>query len=183
MGAFQGLPVVEAVAAFGRNVFRTAMTVDVPLADPGRVVAFLGEGLPQARAAVGKGHVVDENAVGQGVLAGEQTTAPGGTNRPARHRVGEIDAFPREPVQMRRGDLAIPGVTRILGAPLIGEYKDDVGSVHAFTGSETTLVFNQGMVCGPSGKMAMRASGPYRRSSWSSRAGTSRQGSNRAFSI
>ena len=49
VGAFEHLPVLEALPPLGRNIARAAAAIDVPLADIGRVVAARAESVREAR--------------------------------------------------------------------------------------------------------------------------------------
>jgi len=105
------------------------VTVEVPLADPPGVipgaVQFVGDAVPIVRQA----DVIDEQAVGQRVLAGDQA----GPRRRADRAVGdvgvEVDRLPGEAVEVRGFDVRIARVAGGVGAPLVGKDVDKVGSV------------------------------------------------------
>ena len=72
VGAFEHLPVLEALLPFGRDIAGAAAAIDVPLADIGRVVAARAESLCEACSVLAQLYVVDEDAVREGVLTGQE---------------------------------------------------------------------------------------------------------------
>ena len=73
--------------------------------------------------------IVNKDAVGQGVLAGQQGGTRRAADRDAGDGMGEVDALGGQPVQVRRPHLPVAGVSGVLRAPLIGEHIDDIGSL------------------------------------------------------
>ena len=48
--------------------------------------------------------------------------------------MGEVDRLFREPIEVRRFHVRVAGITQRVGAPLVGEDEEDVGSVCRFRG-------------------------------------------------
>ena len=97
------------------------MAVDVPLADVGRVIAAGGKDLGNARGPVTQTHIVDENPVLQRQLPRQQAATRRRAHRTAGNGVGEVQALPRQRIDMRRLDIVVASIAAGLGPPLIAE--------------------------------------------------------------
>ena len=73
-------------------------------------------------------HVIDENAVGQRVLTGQQAGAGGAADGNAGHGMGEADALRGQAVEMWCLYLRVTGVSGVLHPPLVSEDIDNVGA-------------------------------------------------------
>ena len=89
-----------------------------------------GERVGQADCVVVQVDVVDEHAVRERAPAGYQAGAIRGADRAAGYGAGEIHALLRQPVEVRRFHVRIPGVASRLRPPLVAENDNDVGSFH-----------------------------------------------------
>ena len=74
-------------------------------------------------------HVVDKDAVGQRILAGEQGRPRRAADRAAGHGMGQVDALAGQAVDVGRLHVGVARVAGGLGAPLIGKDIDDVGTI------------------------------------------------------
>ena len=137
MGAFAGFPVIETEALLRRDVGQSPpivavrAAVDVPLADETGAVTGAAEDFPQGRTFRLQFHVVDENAMGERILAREEAGAIRAAHGASRHGVFEIHAFRFQAVEHRGADIDIPAVSRRLRTPLIREQEQDVGTTPA----------------------------------------------------
>ena len=103
--AFAGFPVVEPEAFVRRDVRQAAAVISVrtavemPFSDvPGTIARSL-ERLCQGGSVRLQFHVVDEDAIGEGILPSHEAGAKGTANGRAGDRVIEADAFGRQPVE------------------------------------------------------------------------------------
>jgi hypothetical protein len=126
MRAFEHLPIIKALKAFARDKVRAPVSVQVPFADAARVVAFglqnLGDG---GRAGIER-NVIEENAVRQWPLSGQQRRARGRTDRQTGDGVNESETLRREPVEVRRFDVRIAYESERLRPPLVGQHDENV---------------------------------------------------------
>ncbi len=127
VGAFEAAPDPEAEAIFGRDVTGSSAAVEMPFADPKRIV-IRGVEMVGQRAA---GHmserlIVDDDPVGKGVSAGEERGAVWAADRTTAHRVGKSDCLCGEGIGAGRFRIWISGVSEGLGAPLVGEDEEDM---------------------------------------------------------
>ena len=74
-------------------------------------------------------HIIDEDAVSQRVLTGQQAGARGTADGNAGYGMGEVNALCGQAVQMWSLYLVVAGVSCVLHSPLIGEDIDDVGAI------------------------------------------------------
>ena len=124
--ALGALPVVEPLAALGRDVGTAAMPVEVPLADISGVVAGGLENLGHAQFRVWQIEVVQEHARRGREAPGQQRRAVRRAHRAHRYGVGEARAVGRELVEVRRFDVGVARDAEGRGAPLVGEHEDNV---------------------------------------------------------
>jgi|GEM_PF-4937664 len=102
----------------------------MPFADVGGVVFAIVKGAGNAVAVEGQLDVVDEDAVGEGILAGHEASAKGTADEAATRPMCEIEAVPSELI--KHGALAV-GIAYVAGglrAPFVSEKKHYVGLFH-----------------------------------------------------
>ena len=127
VGAFERLPIVEALPALRGNVVGAAVAIDVPLADHAGGVAGGLEFLRKRDCLRVEGHVVEEKPVRLRSLAGEERGAHGSAHRHAGHRLREVNALALEAIKVRRAHIGIARVAERLRAPLVGDDEEEVG--------------------------------------------------------
>src|SRR5262249_26220584 len=71
-------------------------------------------------------HIVDRGARCVGILARQQGRSRRRTQRTVGHRLRELDPLPRQPVDIGRVYLLVPGAAHIHAAPLIGHDEENV---------------------------------------------------------
>jgi hypothetical protein len=103
------------------------VAIQVPLADVGGFVAGTLVRLGEGNRLIPEQHIIQEDAVSQGVLARQQTGAVRAANGTARHSVLEIHTLVGQAIQVGRPHVPVAGVARSLGPPLVGKDVDHAG--------------------------------------------------------
>ncbi len=130
MCAFKDFPVIKTLSAIFGDVTAAAAGVDVPLAYIGGIVAGIFADFGNSHCFASKRSIVKEQAVSQRILPRKQAGAIRRTDRTGGNRVGQVNAFGGELVQVWSLTLQIliAAIAGSLGPPLIGEYKQYVWS-------------------------------------------------------
>ncbi len=126
MGAAQDLPEVESLASLARDERAPLIPIQVPLADIGGFVTGPLVHFREGDRLAPEPHIVQEDAMSQRILAGQQTGAIWTADRAARYGVLEVDAFFDQAIQVRRAYIVVAGVAGRFRPPLVGENKNHV---------------------------------------------------------
>ena len=115
-GAILVDPLVDETGGVLESGARPLLVSHVPFAEVGGAVTGIAQEDRMVEAVFGEGLVVAEDAVDVGVLAGEESGAPGRADRVGDEGVAETDAIRREAIQ--RGRLE-PRVARLVAVLLL----------------------------------------------------------------
>ncbi len=134
VAALTGFPVIETEMFFRRNegqppaIVAVGTAVNVPFADVSGAVTGVAKRFTQGGPVGFQFHVIDDDAVGERVLTGEQAAALRTADGAAGNGVGEVDALFFETIEHWRSDIGVAVVADGLCAPFITLHEEQVGS-------------------------------------------------------
>ena len=114
------------------------MTIDVPLADVGGIIAVSGKRLGYAGRDWLEVDVVDKYPVRERKLPCQQAGPVGRTDRTTGDSMAKVDGLAGQAIQVWGLDDRVAGISGGLSAPLVGKYKDDVRSSRAVSSYSLT---------------------------------------------
>jgi len=93
VGTFEGFPVIEALLARHRNIGTPPVTVHVPFAPIGRLIAGRFIDFPEGHSIRIEQNIIHKYPMRQGILSRQKGCAVRRTNRHARNRMGQVHAL------------------------------------------------------------------------------------------
>ena len=102
------------------------MSVNVPLANKGRLITRLMECLGHRNGFAIQADIVDKYAMCERIASGKQAGAKRRADRAGGNGRGEDNALAGQAIEVRRSRIGVPGIPQRLGPPLVGDENNDV---------------------------------------------------------